>query len=398
MALAISPIFQGLGVFFVTLERQYGWSRTVLSGAFSLARAEDTFIGPLSGYLTDRLGARRIVLIGFIVLGFGYILLSTVRTVPMFYLAFISLTIGSGLAGFVPVMSALNQWFNRRRASAMGISQSGLHWGGVLLAPALAWGVTIADWRLVALALAVAMFVAAGPISMGIRNRPEDYGERPDGDKPDDVTKKAQENLNAERRGATQDFTLRQALRTRAFWLVSFAHACPAAVFVTLTIHAIPMIVDKGFSLGQAAAVVATFSLAAGVCQFLGGFLGDHVPRRLAIMVLIAIQSAGIVIAVFAQSPLAMFVFAFVFGIGAGGRVPSLVALRGDYFGRTSFATILGFSSIAISLTTMGGPVLVGYVVDQSGSYTSSLWGMAVVSSLGALCIGFARPPAHKSA
>ena len=79
LALAISPIFQGLGVFFVTLERQFGWSKTALSGAFSMARAEDTVIGPLAGYLTDKLGSRRMVLIGFLTLGVGYILFSTVQ-------------------------------------------------------------------------------------------------------------------------------------------------------------------------------------------------------------------------------------------------------------------------------------------------------------------------------
>ena len=193
------------------------------------------------------------------------------------------------------------------------------------------------------------------------------------------------------------EFTLSQALKTRAFWLISFGHAFPATVFVTLTIHAVPMITDRGFSLGQAAGVVAVFTTVAGLSQFLGGFIGDRMPRRPAIIIFILVQSLGVVIAALAQNMYALLAFAFVFGVGGGARVPLLVAIRGDYFGRRSFATIFGFSSIPISFVMIGGPVVVGYLVDQLGSYTMSLWGLAVLGAVGALLIGLAQPPAQAS-
>ena len=393
MAVVISPIFQGLGVFFVTLERQFGWSRATLAGAFSLARAEDTLIGPVAGYLTDRIGSRRMVFIGFLTLGVGYLLFSSIQNIAMFYAAFFVLTIGGGLAGFLPIMGAVNNWFVRRRATAMGITQSGINLGGALIVPALAWGVTTMGWRITAIAIAVIMFAVAAPLSAAIRNRPEDYGQVPDGGPLVDRVLGDQTAFDTSKEMTPGDFTLRQALRTSAFWLISFGHAFPAMVFVTLTIHTVPMVIDRGFSLGQAALVVVTFTTVAGMFQFLGGIIGDRVPKRLGIAVFISIQSLGVAIAALAQNMPMLLVFAVIFGVGGGGRVPLLIAIRGEYFGRNSFATIFGFSSIPISFVLIGGPVVVGYLVDQLGSYTVSLWGLAGIGVIGAVLIGFARRP-----
>ena len=390
MGLAISPMFQGLGVFFVTLRSQFGWSQAAVSGAFSLARAEDTVIGPLVGYLTDKMGTRRMVFIGFLTLGAAYLLFSAVQNIAMFYAAFFVLAIGSGFAGFLPVMSVLNNWFIRRRASAMGISQSGVHLGGALVVPALAWGVTIADWRVSCVVLAIVMFAVAGPISAAFRNRPEDYGLLPDGDlRIQDVSA----DPAAVNQVESVDFTLRQALKTRAFWFISFGHAFAANVFVTMAIYSIAMIIEKGFTLGQAAAVAATFTTVAGVAQFSGGFIGDRLPKRLAIIGFILTQSLGVMIAVLAQNLYALVLFAVVFGIGAGARVPLLVAIRGDYFGRKSFATIFGFSSIPISGILIAGPILVGYLAEQLGSYNMPFLGVAIAGTIGALLIALAKRP-----
>jgi MFS family permease len=104
----------------VALESYFGWSRTELSLAFTLTRVEGGIMGPVEGYLTDRLGIRRMVLIGLLVLGGGFLLFWQVRSLWMFYLAFVVMSLGHSLAGWVPVTTVLNNWFARRRTVAIG--------------------------------------------------------------------------------------------------------------------------------------------------------------------------------------------------------------------------------------------------------------------------------------
>ena len=391
MALVISPIFQGIGVFFFALERDFGWSRAALSVAFSLARAAEAVIAPTAGYLTDRLGTRRLVFIGYIILGFGFILFSTVDTIGEFYLAFIVLTVGAGFASFLPMMAALNNWFIKRRATAMGIAQTGIGMGG-LLVPALALGITSLGWRIMTLVLAILMWLLALPVTAAIRNRPEDYGQRPDGDLPDTSASKSGSTTISTLDGATVEFTPGQALRTSAFWLISIGHGFSSVVFMTLTIHVIPMITDRGFSLPVAATVVATFTGVGGVFQLIGGLMGDRVPKRPAIAVFISIQAVGVVVLAMAESIMAFYAFAVIFGIGFGGRVPMLIAIRGDYFGRRSFATIFGASLVPMNLIMMVGPIMAGYMFDVSGSYAIPFVALISVNVIAVPLILLAKP------
>ncbi len=385
LAVVISPVLQGIGAFFVALEDEFGWSRTLLAGAFSLARAEDTIIGPLVGYLTDRVGTRRLVLIGFVVLGAGFFLLGSIQSVVGFYAAFIVITAGAGFAGFLPLMGAINHWFVRHRTTAMGMAQAGVSIGG-LLVPVLAWSITNFGWRDTSYGMGVLMLLLALPVSAAIRNRPEPYGLLPDGDKPGAAP--TGDGPGADELGADPgDYTLRQALRSRAFWLIALAHAFAAVAFLTLGVHAIPMITDREVSLAVAASVVATYTAVAGVFQIGGGIVGDRVPKRLAIAVFMSIQTAGVLVAALARSTGMMFVFAVLFGIGSGGRIPLLIAIRGDYFGRKAFATIFGFSTLPMSVVLVAGPVLTGYLFDRLGSYTVPLLGLCVLGLVGVVLI-----------
>ena len=162
---------------------------------------------------------------------------------------------------------------------------------------------------------------------------------------------------------------------------------------MTLTIHVIPMITDKGFSLPLAATVVATFTGVGGVFQLIGGLMGDRVPKRPAIAVFISIQAVGVVVLAMAESILAFYAFAVIFGIGFGGRVPMLIALRGDYFGRRSFATIFGASLVPMNLIMMVGPIMAGYMYDVYGSYAIPLVALIAANLIAVPLILLAKQP-----
>ena len=187
--MASVPLFHAMGIWFVALEAQFGWNRTQLSLAFAFTRVEGGLLGPVEGYLTDRLGTRRLVFIGMLILGAGFLFFGQVRHLWMFYLAFLIMALGQGLSGWLPVTTMLNHWFVRRRAMAMGWSNAGSRLGGLLLIPILAWAIDPdygrLGWTLTAAILGVFFLVVALPVSRLIRNRPEDYNLLPDGDPPD---------------------------------------------------------------------------------------------------------------------------------------------------------------------------------------------------------------------
>jgi sugar phosphate permease len=177
MTMATVPLYHAMAVWSVALESHFGWSRTQLGFALTFTRVEGGVMGPVEGYLTDKLGTRRMVLIGLLILGTGFLIFWQVRNLWMFYLAFIIMAMGQGLGSWLPMMTAINNWFVRRRATAMGWANVGSRLGALLLVPAIAWSLAPGrgrpGWQLTALILGIVILVAAVPLSRLIRNRPQ---------------------------------------------------------------------------------------------------------------------------------------------------------------------------------------------------------------------------------
>ena len=225
----------------------------------------------------------------------------------------------------------------------------------------------------------------AWPMSRLIRVRPEDYGLRPDGDPPDQVVREA---VRPVRRAASPDqlqFTGRQAIRTHAFWLITFGHACSSILFATLTVHLVPMLTDRGLSLQAAANMFSLVMGVAAIFQLIGGYAGDRLPKNAVIAFFGFIQAGGFLMAVLVDSfPMAVL-FAITFGVGFGGRNPLTTAIRGDYFGEKAFATITGISSAPMYALMLAAPLFAAFMFDATESYTVSfliIGGLGVMSGV----------------
>ena len=387
MIIGTVPIFQGMTAWFVVLEREFGWNRAHLSLAFSLSRAEGTVMGPVAGYLVDKIGPRRMVFFGLPVMGVGFILFSRVDNLWQFYGAFVLASMGAGFGTWLPMMTVLNHWFQKRRAMAMSLAMEGFALGGVLLIPALAWAIDPDEpgrlgWRLTAAGIGVVLIVLAWPVSRLIRNRPEEYGLLPDGRRED-------QSESGERGGSGQgqtegaDFTWQEALRTRPFWLITVGHSATSIVIVTLTVHLGPMLTDLGYSLQMVAWVVSTYTGVGAVFTLVGGYIGDRVPMHLALFGFSVIQSTAVVILLSAGTLPMVLLFAVVLGIGFGGRTPMTTAIRGVYFGRRAFASITGISMIPMNIMLLVFPLFAGIMFDAVGSYQIPFSVLAIVSFFG---------------
>ena len=251
IALGSVPLFYALGIWAVALEHDFQWTRTQLFFAFVFTRIEGSVMGPLGGYLTERVGSRRMVLIGMSIMGAGLLLFSTTQNLWMFYLAFLLMAAGQGLGSWMPLMTAVNFWFVRRRATAMAWAELGHRLGGLLLIPLIAWAIDPDEdrlgWRAVVVAIGVFVILVVLPLSRLIRNRPEEYGQLPDGDLPASSRSQAIATGTEPARGTDADFTTRQALKTPAFWLITFGHAFTTMLLVTVVGHVILMLTDRGF-------------------------------------------------------------------------------------------------------------------------------------------------------
>jgi MFS family permease len=390
-ALGGGLFFHAFGAYFLYLQAEFGWSRTLISGAFSLARLEGGFLGPLQGWLISRFGSRAMCQVGLVLFALGFAWFSRIDSAAGFYAAFFLIALGSGLCGFMTMNIVLSNWFDRKRARAIAFSAMGSSSAG-LTVPLIVWALNTHGWRTTALISAVLLIVVGLPVSSLIRQAPEPYGHVPDGRRTgDDETNRA-----PPRRSAAQGagLTAGDALRSPSFWLLSSGHSAALMSVSALTAHLIPYLVRQvGMPIEAAAGVAASVTAASFTCQFLGGFIGDRVNKRVMTSLCMAGHTAALIILVLAPNPQVALVGAVLHGISWGMRGPLMTPIRVEYFGRRSLATLEGFAAMVTTAGLVLGPIGTGFIADQVGDYRLAFAVLSVVTGAGILCFALARRP-----
>ena len=388
-ALIGSLFFYAYGAYVVLLREEFGWSRTLLSAAFALARAESAVLGPIQGWLTDRFGPRVLIRTGMVILGVGFMLFSRINSPVTFFLTFFVMAVGAGLGGYLPITVAIVNWFRRRRAQALSLSSVGMAMGG-LMTPLVAGLMLQVGWRWTAFLSGVVIIVAGLPLAQLMRHRPEAYGWRVDGDAADAAPAAAA----AARLPADVDFTARQALRTRAFWLISAGHGSALLVVSAVMVHMVVHVTERlGISLAQAAGVVSLITITQIAGQLSGGWAGDRFSKRAIVVGCMVGHAAALLLLAYATSYWMVVAFAMLHGLAWGTRGPLMAAIRADYFGSGSFGMISGISSMVVMLGMIAGPLVAGILADRTGSYVMGFTVLAVLAALGSIFFLLARRP-----
>ena len=409
MALGSVPVYQGMAVWNPVLRGRFGWTPDQLQWAFAFTRAEGGLLGPLEGILVERLGSRRMVFIGLVLLGSGFLLFSQVHELWHLYGVYFLMSLGAALGTWLPMMTVLNHWFVKQRARAMGLAMEGNAIGAIILVPLIAWAIGGIDadqpdrfgWRVTAAGIGVVIMLLAFPISRMVRNRPEDCSLRPDGDTSTMALETSGQREAPRSKAGDRGFKWQEAIRTRDFWLISFGHAFSSAVIVTVLVHLGLILDDRGFSLQMVGWVVATYTGVAAIFILVGGYIVDRVPIRHSIFWFSSFQPAAVIVLLLANSPPMALLFAVLLGIGWGGRTSAVSAVRGIYFGRRAFASITGISMVPLNIVLFSTPLFVGYMHRFTGSYEVPFIAIAVVSFLGSglfLFLGEPKPSADSSA
>ena len=382
-------VFRGMSPLMPVLQKNFGWTRTQISLSSLWTRVEGAALGPIEGFLIDRIGARKMVLIGFSIMAVGFVLFSFIQNLWQFYAVFILINLGNGIGGWLAVVTILNSWFRRKRTIAMAGAMSGILIAGIFVPPytiALNHGfrVTVFVFGLIILAVAL-------PCVKIIKNNPEELGLLPDGAETEsDLDKSTPSKISQDQE---VEFTVGQALKTRVFWILTVAHVSSTISLATLSIHLMARLQDIGLSSTTASYIELVSSVVALPSLFVAGWLGDKVSKKYLVALFLFLQGISTIVLTVANGlPLALL-FAVFYGIAFGGRIPLMTAIRGDYFGRKAFASIMGWSMLPNGILMAIAPVWAAWMFDTYGSYTVPFLSYAVINLAGALIMLVVKKP-----
>jgi sugar phosphate permease len=385
-------LYQAFGAYATVLMEEKGWSKTSISGASAMQSMEAAFIGPILGYFLDRFGSREVIKLGALTFGVGFILLSQIETLTGFYVSIVVIAVGSSMAGYFPLNVGIIQWFEKKRARALSYVSLGLALGGIAV-PIVAWSIQSFGWRATAMTCGITAILVGYPLACVYKRRPEDFGLHIDGIKP---TAQDEDGLKAgpQTASSTPEFTAKQALRTRAFWLLSTGHALALLVVTAVNTHAINhMRLSLDYSIAQASIYITLMTIFQFAGVLLGGYLGDKFEKRRLSSICMLMHASGLLFLTYATGAAALVMFAILHGLAWGVRGPFMQAIRADYFGRNAIGMILGISAIVASLGQVTGPMLAGLLGDATGNYRLGFSVLALIAAAGSIAFWMAKRP-----
>jgi len=397
-ALITLTIGRSFGSYAVLLEDDFGWSKTALSGAYSLQQIESGLLGPVQGSFIDRFGPRASMRAGILLFGLGFLAFSQIQSLTWFYICYLMLAIGSSLGGFFPVNVVIANWFDRKRARAFSMMQLGSAIGGLLI-PVIAVLLETLGWRTTALLSGIVILAVGLPLNEVIRRRPEDHGLVVDGAPPEAPDEAA---LTRHRLSPVRDFTLHEAMRTPAFWLISLGHGSALLIVSVVNVHIVFHLTEGlNYSFSGAAVIVGLITAGQIAGTLIGGVIGDLFDKRLIAVVCMLLHTLALILVAHAVWLGMVVAFALLHGIAWGLRGPMMQAIRADYFGRKAYGAILGTSSLIITFGTISGPLIAGFLADRTGDYVFGFTLLAVLSGIGSIFFLIARrpspPPEHSA-
>jgi sugar phosphate permease len=380
---------QAFGAYVAVLSEERGWSKTALSGAAAMQSAESALLGPVLGWVVDRFGPRAMIRAGVVAFGIGFMLLSRIETIGGFYAAVAMIALGTSLSGYFPINVAVIRWFARKRARALSAMNLGMAMGG-LFVPIVAWSMLTHGWRATAFASGVAAIVLGWPLAGVFRSRPEDHGETVDGLPPAPPPAAGA----APAAPPDREFTAREALRTRAFWLLGLGHGFALLVVTAVNVHAISHMKEGlGYSVAQAALVITLLTGAQLGGVLLGWLIGDRYDKRYLSAGCMLAHGVALLLLTYGHHTSMVVAFAILHGAAWGLRGPLMQAIRADYFGRNAIGMILGLSTLIIAIGQVAGPLVAGMLVDLTGNYRAGFTVLALTAASGSLLFLFARKP-----
>jgi MFS family permease len=348
------------GVFFKPLSNEFGWTRAVTSGAYALNALLVGLFGIFAGRLSDRFGPRLVVTFCGIIMGLSYLLMSKVSTIWQVYL-FYGVLLGIGMSGtWVPLISTVARWFIKRRGLASGIVASGVGLGAIIMPPLANQLISIYSWRtsyliigLITMTLVVifAQFLRRNPIQNNLST--------------DDANAVKTDNLNLQIHG----FSIREAIRSRQFWIMSVIFLFLLACIQIVLVHIVPHATDIGISAASAATILSVVGIVSIGSRIGMGFIGDRIGNRRIMTIILGLMALSFLLLILTNELWALYPFAVVFGLSYGGFSAVQSPLVAESFGLKAHGAIFGLVAFSANVGGAMGSFVAGRIFDISGSY-----------------------------
>ena len=381
------------GILIAPMGAELGWTRSEIVLAITISSLIGGLLAAPLGPVVDKYGPRLLMTVSLAMAGTALIGVSFVQEKWQYYLAWAVFGIASpGFGNLGPVV-ALANWFIRRRALAFMLFTFGSATAGIVLTRVAAYLAPEYGWRFVWVLMGVAVWLLVPLTWASVRRRPEDVGLLPDGDEMPLLTKastSATAPLEAQ-------WTAPEALRTRAFWLLTLGFTLVGAPSSSIFVHMAPYVVSKGHSLAAGAAVVSWYGIGVLAGRPVYGFLIARIGVQRTLVVYAGTYGAVILAFLLPTGLLAIDVMAVLLGIAIAGGQQLQGQAYPDYFGRTVVGTLSGYASIAFTFARAGGPLFAALAFDLSQSYVIPFAAFGIACLVGAFAFAFAPPPRHPS-
>jgi MFS family permease len=366
---------------------EFGWTRAMTSGGFSLSWIVHGLLGVIMGRLTDRIGPRLVLTICGFLLGLGYLLMSQISAVWQMYL-FYGVIIGAGMGGsWVPIVSTVARWFAKRRSMMTGIVMTGVSIGTLITPPVASRLISAYDWRISFIIAGSVVLVVVVLVAQLLKRDPTQVGQRPYGEN---------ETENQEQVLETYSLSLREAVHTKQFWLTSGIFFGIGFCAYTMMTHIVLHAIDLGFSSITAANILATIGGLSIVGRVVLGSVADRIGNRQVFIIGFILMSASLFWLVPVKEVWGLYLSAVIFGF-AFGCATSESPLVAELFGLSSHGLILGvINLIGFTFGAAVGPFIAGYIFDMTNTYKLAFIVCAAVG-IAALILTVLLRPIKKS-
>jgi len=361
----------GLPFFYDFMVRDFGWTRAQVTSGNAISKL---LVGPLFGFVAgsfvDRVGPRRLMIVGILLAGTALVGLGSISTLTGFYVFYLFNALGNVLGGPLPNQVLLSRWFGAARGRAMGFAYVGIGLGGYLVFHIANWLSQAYGWHTALKALGALIVLVALPLALVVKDAPPGSTD------------------SAPRASRPPAAPIRDVLRQPAFYLLMIGSMCSIAAVGGANQHLkLYLSVDHGYT-QSAAASVLSLTLGASLIGRLGmGWLADRWPKKRVMLLIYLLVAGSIPILLYASTRGAVTLFAIVFGIGLGGEYMVIPLMAAELFGTRVLGRAMGIILAGDGVAEAVAPVLVGRLHDTSGSYVSGFSTLIAFALVGAVAI-----------
>jgi len=358
--------FYGFSVLNKPIGDEFGWSRSGVTVAYFFYSITFAVVSPLVGRITDRRGPRQVLFVGVLTMSLALILLSLTSTIWNYYLLHVFLGVGTAFLGPAPVSVNISNWFYRLRGTMQGLAFTGIGVGGLVVAPLLGnYIVPSLGWRGAYVVMAVPLLVIMLPLIIFlVKDYPQQKGILPYGKEALDVPDNDGSNIE-EANGRS----FREATGTLAFWIIVLTSTLYGMSMTGAIQNQVSILTEQNFTAGEALVALGGIGLFSAAGKLLFGYLCDNIDPKYATAICYILVVFSLVSMIQASSIVYVWIYAVFMGLGMGGWAPNLAMLSVRYFGLKHLGSVLGVLHMSFLAGEAIGPVVAGFVYDQTGSY-----------------------------